>query len=845
MSAGPTDSEGLPLRTDWGSLSSQGAWPLGVGVPLKEGLIRDPNRLAIKSSKRGFLPTQFEVRTRYPDGSIQWLWADFQATVEDDFALVGRSGDDQPRQGIEVIQQHGRVIVQNGVLRLAWDTRYAMPVKIERLVENCPTVTVAEGTGQGVYLIDNHDQTAVLGGPAADLDFKVETANKLRAVIRVEGWYVRSGGEQVARSVVRYHIYWKQPWLKMEHTFIVTRDNDDLWYREIGIRVPLAAGPDVTARFGREGTEPFTRKLGPGATAWAFQEKYPVYFRKKSVCRYGEEKVTAETGSVASGWCDLHNGKHAVVVAVKDFAPQFPKELAAGVGAITVKLWSDRGGMELDYRPKTLIHDWWGDWFDRLFAGYVLKAVPPALQKKEAWDQYNPGCVGVARTHELLVGFYAGPYQKDRAQQWAAAFEKPPLVCPDPKWTCHVGPRTFWPMAAKGEGGVKYETIERFISTFLDEHLIGQKMFPFTGWYDWGRLPVLEYEKVPAQNNRVYAQWFRMGIHNLYHYYTYLMAAWARSGDRKYFETATRYGRFLTDYHVIQWSGGKGKRRRGYFSRGGNNTLPCWATEGLIREAADSETQTGMALEYLFQDNRRLKDTLLLVQDAMLKAYALNARFAGEDPDCTTSGMIGIYRVTQNPELLAKIQQFFRYWTNVEDPAGISAKYYSAFAGTHYVSTYKLNRKAKAIVDYIQLVGTAEDRKIGIKAAKALVEQDIQSQRGACGYCNLTGAVCGLVSPWEKAPEFRTYLEFQVETMRKLFELYERLPQDQRGEAHWLKGVTPTMRQTSYHDRYYFREVKNRKGEPQEINFNLDGGAVPFMSMPVAIWALMTRNDSE
>jgi len=150
-------------------------------------------------------------------------------------------------------------------------------------------------------------------------------------------------------------------------------------------------------------------------------------------------------------------------------------------------------------------------------------------------------------------------------------------------------------MAAKGEGGAKYETIERFISTSLDEYLIGQKMFPFTGWYDWGRLPVLEYEKVPAQNNRVYAQWYRMGIHNLYHYYTYLMATWARSGDRKYFETATRYGRFLADYHVIQWEGGKANRKRGHFSRGGNNTLPNWATPGSVRESADSETQTGMA----------------------------------------------------------------------------------------------------------------------------------------------------------------------------------------------------------------------------------------------------------
>jgi hypothetical protein len=841
----PVRAEGLLLKTDWGGLERGQVWPLGVGVPLRQGQFRDPAELAIKSTALGLLPARFEARARYPDGSIQWLWADFQAPAEDRFALVAAGARAGPSiEGIKVASAAGRITVRSGLLVLVWDTRYATPVKIRRCTGDCPEETIATGDGQGIYFLDQHGKAAVLGGPGAELDFKIETANKLRVVLRVEGWYVQ-GGRPAARGVVRYHLYWRQPWLKIEHTFIVTRDNDELWYREIGIRVPLAAGENAVARFGREGSGPYTRKLGKGGDAWAFQEQYPAYYKKQSVCRFGQGRAATETGSVASGWCDLNNGTHGVVVAVKDFAPQFPKELAAGAGGVTVKLWSDRGGMQLDYRPKTLIKDWWGDWFDRLFAGYPLKDVPAKLRSKAAWDDYNPGCVGVAKTHELLVGFYAGPSAESPAPKWAAAFERAPLVCPDPKWTCHVGPRTFWPMAAKGEGGAKYAIIERFISTSLDEYLIGQQMFPFTGWYDWGRLPVLEYEKVPEQNGRVYAQWYRIGIHNLYHYYTYLMTAWARSGDRKYYETATRYGRFLADYHVIQAGGGKANRKRGYFSRGGNTILPIWGTPGLVREAADSETQTGMALEYLFQDNRRLKDTLELVQQAMLAAYALDTRFAGEDPDCTTSGMIGIYRVTRNPVLLARIKEFFHYWTNPNDPAGISAQYYAAFAGSHYTATYKLHRKAKAIVDYIQLIGTEEDRPIGIKAAQALVDLDTRAEREACGYCNLTGAVCGLVYPWQPAPQFREYMQFQVETIRKLFELYERLPPDQRGQSHWLKAVTPAMRQTSYHDRYYFPELRNSKKEPQEVNFNLDKGAVPFMSMPIAIDALEAAGSSQ
>jgi len=38
-------------------------------------------------------------------------------------------------------------------------------------------------------------------------------------------------------------------------------------------------------------------------------------------------------------------------------------------------------------------------------------------------------------------------------------------------------------------------------------------------------------------------------------------------------------------------------------------------------------------------------------------------------------------------------------WTNVGDPTGVSEKYFSAFAGTHYTADYKLQRKALTMYD--------------------------------------------------------------------------------------------------------------------------------------------------
>ncbi|MBM3890443.1 MAG: hypothetical protein FJ388_15130, partial [Verrucomicrobia bacterium] len=261
-------AQDILLKTDRGAFTGGDVWPLGVGVPLKEGQAKDPGQVGIVSQTRGPLAVQCEARTRYPDGSIQWLWADFLGPVEDSYRLViaqqkqALSGDDLPATaphpgplpadagrgrssspeersnrlarsvatttgfplpslargegqregsrpgiatasfrfndaGVQLVSASGKVIVRNGVLQVTWDMQHATPIKIEVASAGGAMRMVAEGRGDGVYVIDNADKRCVLGGPAAEMDFKIETQNKLRAVIRIEGWYVREDGEKV------------------------------------------------------------------------------------------------------------------------------------------------------------------------------------------------------------------------------------------------------------------------------------------------------------------------------------------------------------------------------------------------------------------------------------------------------------------------------------------------------------------------------------------------------------------------------------------------------------------------------------------------------------------------
>jgi len=83
LSAVPLGAQEVPLRLDRGALEAGQSWPLGVGVPLKPGQVKDPRTVGIRTSDGQWLPAECESRVRYPDGSVQWLWADFQGPAEE------------------------------------------------------------------------------------------------------------------------------------------------------------------------------------------------------------------------------------------------------------------------------------------------------------------------------------------------------------------------------------------------------------------------------------------------------------------------------------------------------------------------------------------------------------------------------------------------------------------------------------------------------------------------------------------------------------------------------------------------------------------------------------------
>jgi len=259
---------------------------------------------------------------------------------------------------------------------------------------------------------------------------------------------------------------------------------------------------------------------------------------------------------------------------------------------------------------------------------------------------------------------------------------------------------------------------------------------------------------------------------------------------------------------------------------------------------------TGMALEYFFRGTEGCRDAILLAQNALLPTFHATPDFSSTQPDMLVSSMLGMWRVTADQALKAHIRELHRAWTNAEDPAGISIKFFNHWAGTHYADPmYKLDRKVNAIIGYTQILGDDSDNRLALKAALALAPR-YRTGTEPISYCNLSAAACGYAYLWEKNPELLATVAYQMETARKLFLAFEKLPAAEKGVGRWMSRAKFNL--GSYESHYTFPELnliakaKDKRGKDVTLRLNFDvcSAAAPFLSLPVAIGVMSGNLDA-
>ena len=98
-------------------------WPLTRGVPLPEGAVGAAGELTL-AGPDGAVPVQLRPLARWPDGSLKWVLADFQARVDGGGTSVyhlqaGAPAAVSAEEAVEVTEAEEAVVVCTGPLRFS------------------------------------------------------------------------------------------------------------------------------------------------------------------------------------------------------------------------------------------------------------------------------------------------------------------------------------------------------------------------------------------------------------------------------------------------------------------------------------------------------------------------------------------------------------------------------------------------------------------------------------------------------------------------------------------------------------------------------------------------------
>ncbi|MEA3403534.1 MAG: hypothetical protein U9R79_19990 [Armatimonadota bacterium] len=421
--------------------AEQQAWPITVGVPFPWGALDSEENVRLLDESGNEVPVQVKTIGRWSKrGSIRWLQLDFMPPVggeSREYTL--QFGPDVRRAEVpgplEAERTDDAIALRTGPLQLV--TPRDGSAGIGRVWLD------GDGDGQfanGEMALDADETTGpfmvneagerFLGIRDDRAEAVLEEAGPLRACVRISGWHVSEEGERLGRYIVRIHASRGLPWLRVEHTFIITADSDEARYRGIGHHLPfrgyqyVLGTPDVSG--GR------VRELG----AWLLQ-------RDDLFFRVYEEGAFKEEGEKAEGWLTAGAPGRFMTLAVRDFWQQFPKELEVSPEGVTVHFWPEHAEEPIRTGQNLSIRNVYQQWFAH--EGPVLDFTVPeevleyVKQDSETYNYPNAkvaNAIGLAKTHEMLLYFHARDWESAGSRQLNEVFQEAPAAVVEPEWVC-------------------------------------------------------------------------------------------------------------------------------------------------------------------------------------------------------------------------------------------------------------------------------------------------------------------------------------------------------------------------------------------------------------------------
>ena len=518
------------------------AWPITVGVPFPLGALASDENVRLLDDAGREVPVQVATSGRWSkQGSVRWLQMSFLPPVGTQPRAYAREfGPEVTRAAVAdplvVEETDAEVSVSTGVLRL--------------VVPKGQTPGIGgvwldgDGDGQfgdrervmsadasfGPFMIDDAG-VRYNGSRDPEAEVVLEEAGPLRAVVRASGWHVAETGERLGRWILRLEAYRGLPWLRAQHTFIITENSSDARYSDIGWSLPFSG---------------YEYALGtPNVSAGRVQGDGAYLLQRDDLCfRVYDQGQFKEEGERAEGWMTVGAPGRRMTLAVKDLWQQFPKELEVTPGALNVHLWPAHGeepirtGEGLSIR--NVYHSWFaheGDVLDFTVPEEVLEYV------KQDSEQYNypnakvANAMGLAKTHEMLLYFHPGDWESARSRDTNEVFQSAPAAVVAPEWICDSG--VFGPLHPRDPEG--FPEIERALDDTIDNIFRLHEMDRDYGMFNYG----------DAHHNWDWAG-RRWNLHriwrNTHHGWTrWPWMMYARSGDRRLLDWADANARHIAD----------------------------------------------------------------------------------------------------------------------------------------------------------------------------------------------------------------------------------------------------------------------------------------------------------
>jgi len=225
------------------------AQPVTYGVPWPEGAIKEVEELAVTDENGQAIPAALKCLNRWPDGSVQWSLVDLALDFEPSGArsVTIRKSDEAspaPENPVHTTLDGDIATIGNGLVELRVSSRAG------ELLRSWSTNGKPFVDQDGFDITFEDASGKQFSAKAGAKEIRIEHANPLRAIVRVDGKHAAADGEEMLDYFLRFQVTAGRPDVKVTYSF---RNRElptpGIEIRSLCARVASTAPPDAKRCF--------------------------------------------------------------------------------------------------------------------------------------------------------------------------------------------------------------------------------------------------------------------------------------------------------------------------------------------------------------------------------------------------------------------------------------------------------------------------------------------------------------------------------------------------------------------------------------------------------------------